>query len=80
MASEHDLIAEFEEEQEDLEWFLENGVGIIDEDDTLAETLYKMNEHMQHIIAPLTDFLGNEDAMSHYVREHDHLPFIMKSF
>lgn len=80
MENEHDLIEEFEMEQEDLEEYLENNPGNIDEDDTIAEVLYKMNEHMMHIIEPLTEFVANEDSMMHYIREHDHLPYIMKSF
>ena len=50
MLSDHDFIEEFEEEQEELEDFIANNPGNIDEDDTLAEVLYKMNEHMNHII------------------------------
>ena len=55
-------------------------MGNIDDDDTLAEVLYKMNEHMMHIIEPLSEFVANEESMAHYVKEHDHLPFIMKTF
>ena len=80
MAAEHDFIEEFEIEQEELEEYLESNPGNIDDDDTIAEVLYKMNEHMLHIIEPLSEFVANEDSMSHYVKEHDHLPFIMKSF
>ena len=80
METEHDLIGEYEEEQEELEDFLENNPGNIDDDDTLAEVLYKMNEHMMHIIEPLTEFVTNEESMAHYIKEHDHLPFIMKTF
>ena len=39
-----------------------------------------MNEHMMHIIEPLNEFVQNEESMGHYVRGHDHLPFIMKTF
>ena len=80
MLSEHDFIEEYEMEQEELEDYLMNNPGNIDDDDSLAEVLYKMNEDMNHILEPLTDFVNNEESMGHYVREHDHLPFIMKSF
>lgn len=80
MLSEFDLIEEFELEQEELEDFLNNNPGNIDEDDTLEEVLYKMNEHMMHVLEPLTEFVQNEETMSLYVKEHDHLPFIMKTF
>ena len=80
MEAEHDFIEEFEMEQEELEDFLDNNPGNIDEDDNIAEVLYKMNEHMMHIIEPLSEFVANEESMAHYVKEHDHLPFIMKTF
>ena len=50
MENQHDLIEEYEIEQEDLEEFIETNLGNIDDDDTLAEVLYKMNEHMHAII------------------------------
>lgn len=46
----------------------------------MEEMLYKMNEHLMHILEPLTEFVQNEQSMSMYVKEHDHLPFIMKTF
>ena len=80
MKSEHDWIEEHEMEVEELENFVEYNLSNIDEDDTIAETIYKMNEQMNSVITPLGKFVASEESMGQYVREHDHLPFIMKSF
>ena len=43
----------------------------------MSETLYKMNEHMNHILLPLNGFISNEDMMQHYVRDHTDLPRVI---
>ena len=49
-----DLLEDHEMEQEDLEEFINNFPGVIREEDSTTEVLYKMNEHLQHILAPLS--------------------------
>ena len=58
-----DIIEDYEIEQEDLDDYLENHLGNIGENDSDAEALYKMNEHLNHILVPLQSFVDNERAM-----------------
>lgn len=76
----HDLLHEHEEEQEELEWFIEDYQGNIRDGEPMSETLYKMNEHMNHILLPLNNFISNEDMMQHYVRDHSDLPRVIQTF
>ena len=46
-----------------IDEFIKNHPGVIDDDDDMAEVLYKMNEHLYHIMLPLTDFIANEKNM-----------------
>jgi hypothetical protein len=46
----------------------------------MAEALYKMNEHMNKILFNVAEFVANEGMMQHYVRDHDRLPEIIKTF
>ena len=55
-------------------------MGNIWQEDELNEVLYKMNEHMSHILHPLKEFNRNEVTMQTDVREHEHLPLIMRTF
>lgn len=55
-------------------------MGNIWQEDSLNDVLYKMNEHMSHILHPLKEFNRNEVTMQTYVREHEHLPLIMRTF
>ena len=63
-----------------LEEFKRENLGNIWEEDTLSEVLYKMNEHLNHILLPLGEFQVNEEMMQSSLKEHEHLPFIMRSF
>ena len=75
-----DILDEHEEEEDNLEDFIENNLGNIFIDDSNSEMLYKMNEHLNHIIMPLAEFVDNEAMMQHMISEHDSLPRIVKSF
>ena len=55
-------------------------MGNIWQDDEFNYVLYKMNKHMGHILHPLNEFYKNEITMQSYVREHEHLPLIMRTF
>ena len=46
----------------------------------MAEVLYKMNQHLLHILTPLGDFIANEQSMQQYVGSKSHLPEIIASF
>ena len=46
-----------------LDEFMETHPGVIRDDDTDAEVLYKMNEHLAHVLIPLADFVKNEKNM-----------------
>jgi len=46
----------------------------------MSEALYKMNEHMNKILVHVADFVSNEDMMQHYVRDHERLPEIIRTF
>ena len=45
-----------------------------------THTIDLMNEHLNHIIMPLAEFVDNEAMMQHMISEHDSLPRIVKSF
>ena len=59
---------------------MKNNPGNIDDDDDMAEVLYKMNEHLLHILVPISDFVDSEKRMQHYVNDHMHLPTLIASF
>lgn len=75
-----DLLQQHELEQEDLEEFIANFPGVIREEDTTAEVLYKMNEHLAHIIGPLSGLVQSEESLRHYIDSHSKMPEIVKSF
>ena len=52
-----DIIEDFELEQEDLDDYIMNHIGNIYDEDTEEEALYKMNEHLNHILYPLQSFV-----------------------
>ena len=62
-----DLFDLHEGEEEELDDFLATNPGNIFEEDTNAEMLYKMNEHLSHIIIPITEFVNNEEMMKHII-------------
>ena len=63
----YDALDAWEEEQEDLEYHLNEFPGTIYDDDTIEEVLYKMNEHMNHILMPLKDLLKNEEWLRKFI-------------
>jgi len=75
-----DLFDIHEGEEEELDDFLATNPGNIFEEDTNAEMLYKMNEHLSHIIIPITEFVNNEEMMKHIISDHENLPQIVRSF
>ena len=80
MESVDDIFESYELEQEALDDFINEYAGNIRETDTIEEVLYKMNEHLNHVLAPLTSSLGNEQQLQHYIRQHEHLPSVIKTF
>ena len=80
MESAEDIFESYELEQEALDEFISEYAGNIRETDTIEEVLYKMNEHLNHILAPLTESLHNEARLQHFIKSHEHLPMVIKTF
>ena len=75
-----DVLEEYEDRQEELDQFIAENLGNIFSEDTLAEVLYKMNEHMNIILGHVSHFVSNEELMQRYVKDHQRLPEIIKTF
>ena len=75
-----DALEDWEQEQEDLEYHLTEFPGTIQEEDTTEEVLYKMNEHLNHILFPLTDLLKNEEWLRKFVQHTDGVPEKVRKF
>ena len=75
-----DIFSSHEAEERALDDYMKNNPGNIDDDDDMAEVLYKMNEHLLHILMPVQDFVKAESGMQHYVNDHMHLPKLIASF
>lgn len=39
-----------------------------------------MNEHLAHIIGPLSNLVQSEESLRHYIDSHSKMPEIVKSF
>lgn len=51
-----------------MDKFINENLGNIWEDESIDDVLYKMNEHLSHIIVPLGEFQRNEEVLQSYVR------------
>ena len=58
-----DIFSSHEAEERALDDYMKNNPGNIDDDDDMAEVLYKMNEHLLHILMPVQDFVKAESGM-----------------
>ena len=49
-------------------------------DDTILEVLYKMNEHMNHILEPVANILDNEEQLRLFIAAREKLPNFIENF
>jgi len=61
------IFDDYEHEQDELERFISEYPGVIRDGDNKAEVLYKMNEHLQNIIYPVTGILENEESLRKFI-------------
>ena len=76
----HDIFEDYEDEQEQFEYFVNEFPGTIREEDTLVEVLYKMNEHFSHILAPVKSILANEESLRRFIKHNAGVPEKIRSY
>ncbi len=69
-----DLFDEKSQDDQALQDFIDYYPGVIREEDTLNEVLYKMNEQLDHLLRPIAKILQAEEFQRHYIDAHQKLP------